>query len=540
MSAKLYNVGVYIRLSRENTAYIGEDSLSIENQQAMLSKFIDIMPSWVETRTYIDNGATGGNFNRKGFQDMMNDARSGIINLVLVQDLSRFGRNYLETGKYVEDELPSLGCRFVALSDGIDTESGENDILPFLNAMNDYYLKNLSDRIKSALTAKAKDGQKLSGTVPYGYKRNPLEHTRIILDDYAAGVVKRILEMRATGMGYASIAGVLNKENILPPRLYYFQRQNRVAKQGATTIWKDMTVKTILRNELYIGHTIAFKRKNRSYRDGRQVDRDPSEWIRTENTHTPIVDDVLWQTVQQINTDAKQCFANRREQKQSLFAKIVVCADCQTNMCYNFDLRHYKSGKTIEHGAYQCRTYVSSGRTVCTSHRISERNLKKLVLSHIKEMAERIAIDENRILQKLKGKLLGSFVTVKHDIVKEKRELEQRLHTLENRLEQFYEDKITGNMSSDTFTAIANKIENQRTEISDRLDKLVQSAEQTKTKIADINQWISLIKEKSTIYDVDRDLLDCLIEKIEIGDKKIVDGVKTQDVRIFYKYVGLC
>ena len=157
----------------------------------------------------------------------MADARQGIINLVLVQDLSRFGRNYLEAGRYLEEELPSLGCRFVALSDGIDTEDGENDIMPFLNAMNDYYLKNLSDRIKIVLTAKAKDGQKLSGAVPYGYDRNPAEHTRLIVDEYAAGIVKRMFELRATGKGYAAIAGVLNKENILPPRLYYFQRQNR-------------------------------------------------------------------------------------------------------------------------------------------------------------------------------------------------------------------------------------------------------------------------------------------------------------------------
>ena len=169
MSDKLYNVGIYIRLSKEGAAYDRGESQSIENQQAMLSKFISMMPGWVEKRTYIDDGATGGHFNRQGFQDMMIDVRKGEVNLILVHDLSRFGRNYIEAGKYLEEELPALGCRFVAIADGIDTESGENDILPFLNAINDFYLKDISDKIKATFQLKAKKGHKLTGTAPYGY-----------------------------------------------------------------------------------------------------------------------------------------------------------------------------------------------------------------------------------------------------------------------------------------------------------------------------------------------------------------------------------
>jgi len=538
---KLYNVGMYIRLSRESTAYIDKDSMSIENQQTMMSKFIVMMPGWIEKRVYIDDGATGGNFNRQGFQDMMADVRQGIINLVLVQDLSRFGRNYLEAGKYLEEELPSLGCRFVALSDGIDTEDGENDIMPFLNAMNDYYLKNLSDRIKIVLTAKAKDGQKLSGAVPYGYDRNPHEHTRLIVDDYAAGVVKRIFELRATGMGYAAIAGVLNKDDILPPRLYYFQRQNREThtRTDCTTIWRDMTVKSILANELYIGNTVAFKKKVLSYRDSRSVRRDESEWIRTENTHIPLIDEDLWQKVQQINADVKKRFANRRQDKPSLFGGIVVCADCQINMAYEFDLRHYAS-KTVEHGAYKCRTHTSSGRTICSSHRISERNLKKLVLDHIKEQAKHITIDENGILDTLLKRLVGFHKAERVDTTKARQELERQLKVIEVQIEQLYEDKVLGNISTETFTSLAEKTEVQRKGISDRLAQLTQTAEQAEAKTSDINRWMGLIKEKSTFDEVDRDLLESLIEKIEIGEKQIVDGVKTQDIQIHYKYVGSC
>ena len=536
---KLYNVGVYIRLSRENTAYIGEDSLSIENQQTMLSKFIDMMPGWIEKRTYIDNGATGGNFNRQGFQDMMQDVRQGEINLVLVQDLSRFGRNYLETGKYLEEELPSLGCRFVALSDGIDTETGENDIMPFLNAMNDYYLKNLSDRIKSVLTAKAKDGQKLSGAVPYGYDRNPAEHTRLIVDEYAASIVKRIFELRSTGLGYGAIAGVLNREGIIPPRLYYFKRQNRETTTTAecTTLWKDMTVKAILNNDLYLGHTTAFKNKSRSYRDNRSVKRDESEWVRTENTHIPIVSVELWEIVQSINQKAKEKVSRNRHPEPSLFGKLLICEDCQTVMSSTVTIKNYGKGR---YEAYQCRLHLSSGRSVCSWHRISESTLKKIVISHIKKMAELIALDEGRMLETLHQGLMGGYTAGKSDRTKERRELEQQLYTLETQIEQLYDDKVSGIITAETFTAMAAKTEAQRLELSDRLDKLAQSVEQAEAKLSDIKNWVRLIKEKSTFDEVDRDLLECLIDKIEIGEKKVVDGVKTQDVRVYYKYVGLC
>ena len=261
---KLYSVGSYVRLSKENTF---ADSDSIENQQEMLSRFIAVMPGWIEQKCYIDNGFSGGTFDRPAFSEMMADARSGLINLVLVKDLSRFGRNYLEAGNYLENELPALGCRFVSLSEGIDTETGENDIMPFLNAMNDYYLKNLSERIKMVLEVKAKEGQKLSGAVPYGYLRSPDDHTRLIVDEYAAGIVKRIFECRARGDGYAKITAMLNRENIMPPRMYYFDRQNRETPQVCTEMWYSQTVKALLRNELYIGNTVQFTLRTRSYRD---------------------------------------------------------------------------------------------------------------------------------------------------------------------------------------------------------------------------------------------------------------------------------
>jgi len=530
MSCKLYNVGVYIRLSRDSNAYRDTASMSIENQQAMLSKFITMMPGWLEKRVYIDDGASGGNFNRKGFQDMMEDVRNRVINLVLVQDLSRFGRNYLEAGKYLEEELPSLGCRFVALSDGIDTEDGENDIMPFLNMMNDYYLKNLSDKITSTLRIKAKNGQKLSGSAAYGYVRNPKERTRLIVDESAASVVKRMFEMRGAGMSYAKITAALNSEAAAP-----------TSRKNSSKIWKITTIKRMLVNESYIGHTISLKHKPRSYRSGKSGIKDESQWIRVEDTHEAIVDLELWQKVQEINQLAKDRFSHNRSPEQSLFSGLIVCADCHINMAYHLDRKTNPTKRTALYGSYHCRTHTQSGRTACSWHRISEKALKKLILAHITEQAHMIALDEKRVLQSLKQRLVSSYKTnnSKGTIIKECKDLEHQLHNLELRLERLYEDKVVGSISSETFIALADGAEAERVEIEDRFALINKIKKQSDTKLNDINYWIGLIKEKSVNVEINRDLLESLTERIEIGEKMVIDGVKTQAVKIYWKYASL-
>lgn len=533
---KLYNVGAYIRLSKENTF---ADSDSIENQQEMLSRFIAVMPGWIEQKCYIDNGFSGGTFDRPAFLEMMADVRSGLINLVLVKDLSRFGRNYLEAGNYLENELPALGCRFVSLSEGIDTENGENDIIPFLNAMNDYYLKNLSERIKMVLEVKAKEGQKLSGAVPYGYLRSPDDHTRLIVDEYAAGVIKWIFELRTQGIGYAKIAAALNRDNIMPPRMYYFHRQSRETPQKCTEMWYSQTIRLILRNELYIGNTVQFSLRTRSYRDSTIMRRPQEEWIRVENTHPAIIDAGTWATVQALNSRAKEKAANQREHQQTLFSGLLVCADCGASMSGACETHTRKSGKTTTYIHYNCRTFRLSGCSICSWHTVYEISLKKIVLEHIRQMAAEISLDEGAMLERLRERLTGDRAVSKAQASKERRALRQRLHHLEVLTAKLYEDRVTGVLSEDSFSEMAREIEAERLDKDKRLALLEQSEQEDAAKLDNIQSWIRLIKEKSSLEDIDRDTLESLIEKIEIGERVIENGVKRQDIRIHYKFVRL-
>lgn len=536
MSGKLYNVGLYIRLSRENTEYVGNDSMSLENQEAMLSKFIAMMPGWVETRTYIDNGASGGNFNRQGFRDMMEDIRNGVINLVLVQDLSRFGRNYLETGKYLEEELPALGCRFVALADGVDTEDGENDIMPFLNAMNDFYLKNLSDRIKSVFQAKAKAGHKLTGTPPYGYMRSPEDKTRLIVDECAAEVVKRIFEMRAEGFGYTKIIRELNCKNISPPRLYYYQRNNREPIDKCSNLWRIHTLPAMLKDECYIGHTNSFK-ESKNYRSGKKKRTKKDGWLKIENTHEAIISQELWDKVQEANTRLSKWAKNIREPQSSLYVKKIFCADCGTPMS---SIPVVKDKITDERrNVYSCAKYNATGRENCSRHGIREEVINKVLLNDIRKQTEQIRLDENRMTENLLQKLSVDYAVETADSNKRLQNLKLELHQLDIKLEQLYEDKIVGNISSDTFSKMSKKTEQHRSVIAEEIERLEKSKATETAKRNDIQKWTRLIKENMTVIDIDRPLLDALVERIEIGESKVENGVKTQEVKIFYKLVGV-
>lgn len=516
MSGKLYNVGMYIRLSVENTAYKNKDSGSIENQQALLTKFVSIMPGWVETRTYIDNGATGANFNRQGFQDMMTDVRNGVINLVIVKDLSRFGRNYLETGYYLEEELPKYNCRFVALDDGIDTESGENDIMPVLNALNDYYLKNLSDRVKSVMTAKAKDGQRI-GRDPYGYRRDTEIH-KLIVDESTAAVVRRIYELRLDGASYPKIAQALNTDGVPSPRGCF---------------WTDCVVKGILRNETYTGHLVQNRRTSFSHRNRKAIFRPEDEWIRVENAHESIISSDVWHQVQDINRGASLSQHKRRKSEPGIFAGLLYCAGCGVRLSSNCNVHH-----NTKIFWYFCWSNKTTGGIKCAPHSIGEATLKKLVLAHIKEQARLISLDRDSVYRNLHQRLIGVQAVSKTDSRKHQQKIERRLHAIETQIEKLYDDKVMGIISSDTFSGLLQKLETDRRECELQRNSLAESASQSEKKFNGIGRWMALIEEKSSVNEVDRDLLENLIDRIEIGEDRIVDVVKTKDVRIIYKYVG--
>ena len=258
MIEKAYNVGIYCRLSNDDER--DGESVSIENQKLLLQRYVRER-GWNEVDTYVDDGYSGTNFQRPGVQRLIADAKAGRINVILVKDLSRFGRNYIEFGQYTDYLFPSIGCRFIALNNGIDTMSndGSTDVMCFLNLFNEFYSRDTSKKVKAVKKACAENGKYMGTYPPIGYKRDPLDKHHFIIDEETAPLVRRIFAMRASGMAFRKIATTLNAEGVQPPGELYYQRQGRTDPRRVNHLWNESTVKVMIRNEAYIGNMVQGK-----------------------------------------------------------------------------------------------------------------------------------------------------------------------------------------------------------------------------------------------------------------------------------------
>jgi len=544
---KLYNVGIYTRLSVEDTANSGKakgkintldrDSVSIENQRIILSKYA-MLRGWMETRAYADDGYSGGNFDRPAFKQMVKDAQDGIINLILVKDLSRLGRDYIEVGRYTDEIFPALGCRFVALMDDIDTGKDDNDMMPFRSLLNDYHLKDLSKKIKSVLNAKAKSGQYLANYAPYGYRKSSDDRHKLIVDEYAAGIVKKIFELRVQKHGYARIASILNSENILSPREYLYHSMGRENPYKKTSLWRDTSVKVLLKNEIYLGHIIQHTTGSLSYKNKTQIKRPECDWIRVENTHEPIIDQQTWDAVQSISL-IKYDPDQRRTPQPSLFSGMLICADCKSGLTHNSNKQTRKNGDVVRYSSYGCAYHYQTGRSVCSPHRIYEMTLKKIIIEDIKKQAGRISCDEQKVVAELRNRLSCDNEQSHVDVKKELKRIESRLTELDRLSAKLYEDKLAGQISPETFASLIANSEAERTEIEAERLRLTEAQAVIDSQLLNIENWIASIRRHMALEELDSETLRELIEKIEIGERLVVDGVKQQDIKIYYRFVGL-
>lgn len=541
----LYKVGIYCRLSVDDASnsakaknYIpADESTSIENQKELLSKFV-MLNGWVETKTYVDDGYSGGNFQRPGFLEMLEDARKGVINLILVKDLSRLGRDYVEVGRYTDFVFPSLGCRFVSVLDCLDSEGDNTDMLHFRSLMNDYHLRDLSSKIKSVLHSKKQAGQYVGARPPYGYQKCCEDRHRLVIEDTAAGIVRRIFEMRLAGTAYGKIAATLNLENIPSPRIHWYQLVGQ-STDGISQLWTDSMVKIILHNEVYVGNLRMNYTGTRSYKDHTSIRKSESEWIWHVGTHEAIISADTWEAVQEINAAAKRRSDGNEPPTLKLFSGKLVCADCKSKLAATTETQCRKNGTVKKYVSYCCWRYTRSGRTVCSRHRIYEQTLAQIVLAEIRGQAQAVTVNEAAVVDSLKRKLTDydehRLAGVRQEITR----LRRRAQELEAIIAKLYEDKYGGAISEDTFVMLMQKNEQERLSKTNRLNALLSEVEQSEKKIAAIHNWAAIIKKHLNLQELDRAIIDELIDHIEIGERTIVDGQRHQDIKVFYRFVGL-
>lgn len=539
LQSRLYEVGIYGRLSKEDLKAAGDvsrpvtTSLSIEHQVSILTEYAKEQ-GWIIRQIYTDDGYSGGNFERPGFQRMIEDAKDGRINLILVKDLSRFGRDSVGIGYYTDEVLPSIGCRFVALSDGIDSEQEDSDMLPLLSLLGDFYLKDISRKIKAVLRSKAENGECLMAYVPYGYQKSPEDKHRLVIDEYAAEVVRKIYSLRLQNTGFAAIARQLNNEGILPPRAYWNRKNGKENAKGSYNLWRDATVKTILRNDVYLGHLTQMVTGTVSYKDKTQIRKDEDEWVRHENIHEAIIDQTTWDAVQQI--DLKKSVKVSAPQL-SLFSGMLVCADCGSKLTCNTESQRRKNGTVVKYRSYHCPLYYQTGRATCSSHTIYELGLIELVRADLEKHAARVQCDEQQVRAELQKRVSTDLPDVRF-LEQEIMGLKKRLTELDGKFATLYEDKVLRKISENSFDLLMINYNQERQQAGERLAELEKKEAAIQKKFLDIAKWTKLIRSCLGLKTIDRELLEELIDHIEIGERKVIDGKKQQDIKIVYKFVG--
>ena len=535
MPEKTYHAAIYTRLSRDDDR--AGESLSIENQKEMLTRYVQEQ-GWDLVSTYIDDGVSGTTFDRPGLNQMIADVRAGKINLIVVKDLSRFGRDYIETGKYIDVIFPSLGCRFIALNDGVDTIRKDNEmIMIFKNVMNDFYARDTSNKIKAVKRSTFRTGKYIGCYAPYGYIKDPQDHHRFLVDPPAAAVVRRIFALRCQGLGCRKIAQMLNEEGTMPPRDYYYQAKGTPNPHRQNGMWNDVTIRVLLRNEAYIGHTVQNKRGTVSYKDHRNIDKPKEEWIRVENTHEPIIDMDTWDLCQQIDKMNSHPRYNSTNQV-SLFGGMLYCMDCGFAMRHQTERHTRKNGNVAVYESYMCGNYSRSGHIACSTHTIYLTPLSKVVLDNIQAKAKAVAVDESAVLKALTEHMQAQSAQDIAADTKTAKALSKRLTDLERLVQSTYEDKVLGKIPEDLCIELMNKYQSERAEKAEQLRTLKQRMEENQTAQNDVQEWIDLIRQYRNIDSLDREMLLRLIDKIEVGEQRIVDGQKEREIKIYYKFVG--
>lgn len=549
----VYNVGIYCRLSNDDER--GGQSLSIENQRLLLENYVR-QQGWNEVDVYIDDGYSGTNFNRPGVKRLIDDAKAKRINVIIVKDLSRFGRNYIEFGRYTDDLFPSIGCRFIALNNGIDTMSDDagTDLMCFLNLFNDFYSRDTSKKVKAVKQACAKSG-KFMGTYPaYGYKRDPMNKHHLVIDEETAPVVRRMFTMRASGLGFRKIADMLNKEGILTPGSLYYERAGRTDTRRVNHRWADTTVKSILRNEVYLGSMVQGKSKTLSYKNHKLVSRPKDEWIRVEHTHEALISREIWDIVSAVD-EKKVRKSPSVDGRTSLFTGLLYCGDCGFKMRAHTERRRYKDGSSRLIHSFICGNYARSGKTACSIHLIYEDVLKTLVLKDIRETLRLSQSEQERPVAQSRlaaqsypaaqNRLARQVIRLREQenrpgLHSGRRELEltaARLLEVEQLMQKLYEDQCKSLVTQEVFKTLMRGYEAEWTEKSAALPKLEQRAAQFENS-QDTVYWAERLRRYMAVEELDESLLFGLIDRIEVGAVKKQGSSRTCDIRICYRCAG--
>ena len=505
--------GLYVRLSNEDNG--GKSTDGIDNQLELLLEFVKQFEKVKTVETYMDNGQTGTDFERPGWKRMMEDAKCGRINCIIVKDLSRFARNYLEAGDYLEKVFPFLGIRFIAVNDQFDSAgeffSSKELITEFKNLANDYYSKDISNKIMSAFRVKKEQGQFIGGKAPYGYI---LEKNHYVVDEFAADVVKRIFKMKLEGTSAYKIAGILNQEGIPSPSRYAGEQGVKKYKNCSHILWQQEAVSRILYNRAYVGDLVQGKYNRSIYSRERQGKKEEAAWEVIENAHPAIIDREVFQKVQEIREKNRKAWKDRQGGPgyRNVLEGILVCGICHHAMWRNKDVRN---GKARYH--FFCGSSYGHSQTKCNTSSIVDYKIFDMVLKQIKWQIA-LAVEADSLLEQMKRSNSQSAVyRMKKKETERARDELQRYIYLKTSI---YEDLKQGILTKDEYLTAkeryTRKISAFETELNNKQTELYHFKQFMRGE----NRWLKAFLNFRDAKELTRDMAVSLLEKVEIYEDK--------------------
>ncbi len=515
---------LYCRLSCDDD--LQGESNSITNQKAILSNYAE-NNDFRNLKFYIDDGISGTTFDRQGFNAMLADIEAGNVGTVITKDLSRLGRDYLKTGEFIEIIFPNYDVRYIAINDNVDTIKNENEMMIFKNVFNDWYARDTSKKIKAVFNAKGKSGKPLTTILPYGYKKSDTDKNVWIVDEETADVVRKVFQLCIDGYGPSQIARMLSEDMVLTPTAYQCDKNGTLSTVKNPYRWTQTTIVGMLEKPEYIGHTVNFKTKRKSYKHKKKINIPKEDWLIFENTHEAIISQHDFDLVQELRKNKRKI---QKCGEINPFSGTVYCSDCGEKMY----LARSQS-LTAEQEHLKCSTY-SKDYTECSAHFIRTVVLKDIVLKELRLFTDFVRSDEDEFIHLAMD---SSRQEQSKELSLAKRKLiqsERRISELDKLFTRLYEDNVCGKISDERFEQMSKAYETEQAELKAQLTQLSEFIEKSEAKKADTAKFINIVRKYTDLSELTPEIMHEFIEKIVIHAPDKSSGRRKQKIEIHLRF----
>ena len=536
--AKLNNdkiTALYCRLSKDDGT--NNESMSISTQKTMLKDYAK-RNGFLNCQFYVDDGYSGTNYDRPAFRQLIEDIQDGEVSTLITKDLSRLGRNYLETGTYIEVFFPNHNVRYIAINDGVDSiDNAQMDITPFRNIINEMYAKDTSRKIKSALHARRMQGKYMATTAPFGYQKDEKDHNHLVIDEVTAPVVELIFSIAEEGVGLHTICNRLRKAKVIKPSFYKKEMFERYTDEEKMYDWDTAYVSKILHDPVYAGNLTVAERPTKTMRSKKRQYIPYAEREVIYGTHEPIIEQSRWNTVQKILESRPPVIGESSSGYDNIFRGVIKCADCGSAMLAKVEQKR-KRNNVLDKTFYCCTKYRKFGKEGCSSHTIEARTVHEVVLADIQKHAGQALADRKAMVTEIAERLNLQLSADKEQQKKELRQCKQRVSEIENLYAKLYEDLTRELLTEKRFQMLSARFDSEQEELTAKIKELEKSAIADKEQLSSIEQFAEQISGYAGITELNFKIINQLIEKILVSEPVEVDGQKIQRLTIHYKFIG--